>query len=59
MAAEAVEVAGAGAAGIDEGGGAALAREIGRVDAEGRATPIDMGMEVDEPGLRGRPNRWA
>ena len=50
VAAEAVEVAGPGAAGIDEGGDAAAARQKLGLDAERRAAPIDMGVQVDQPG---------
>ena len=38
----------AGAAGIDEGGGAAARRQRVGVDAQGRAAPIDMGVQVDQ-----------
>jgi hypothetical protein len=48
MPAEAVEVAGAGTAGIDEGRDAARARQQLRLDAERRAAPVDMGVQVDQ-----------
>src|SRR5579883_749832 len=43
-----MEIAGPGAAGIDEGGGAAAPGQRRRVDAERGPAPIDMGVEVDE-----------
>ena len=46
---EAGEVAWAGAAGIDEGGGAAAAGQRVGIDAQRSAAPVDMGMEVDQP----------
>jgi hypothetical protein len=48
--AEAREIAGPGAAGVDRGRDAGQAAELFRVDAERRAAPIDMGMQVDEAG---------
>jgi hypothetical protein len=50
VAAEAGEVAGAGAAGIDQSGGAAASRDGGGVDPDRGAAPIDMGVQVDQPG---------
>ena len=49
MLAEAREIAGAGAAGIDRGGDAGGAAEFLGVDAERGAAPIDMGMQIDQP----------
>ena len=46
--AEAREVARPGAAGVDRGGDAAGAAELLRVDAERRAAPIDMRVQVDQ-----------
>ena len=46
--AEAGEVAGAGAAGVDRGGDAGGAAELLRVDAERGAAPVDMRVQVDE-----------
>ena len=48
--AKAVEVARAGAAGIDEGGDAAGAGQKLGLDAERRAAPVDVGMQIDEAG---------
>ena len=48
--AEAVEIAGPGAAGIDEGGDAAGARQQLGLDTQGRAAPVDMGVQVDQAG---------
>ena len=48
--AEAGEVAGAGAAGVDRGGDAGGAAELLRVDAERGAAPVDVGVQVDEAG---------
>ncbi len=48
MLAEAVEVAGPGAAGIDEGRDAARARDQLGLDAERGAAPVDMGVQVDQ-----------
>ena len=48
--AEAEEVAGPGAAGIDRGGHAARPGEVVGIDAERGSAPIDVGMEVDEAG---------
>jgi hypothetical protein len=50
MLAEAVEVAGAGAAGVDHRGDAALPCELVGVDPERGAAPIDVGVEVDQAG---------
>ena len=50
MLAEAGEVAGPGAAGVDRGGDAAVAAELVGVDAERGAAPIDMGVQVDQAG---------
>ena len=50
MLAEAGEVAGPGAAGVDRGGDAAGAAELLGVDAERGAAPIDMGVQVDQAG---------
>ena len=43
-------VAGAGAAGIDEGGGTGARCHLLGVDTERGASPIDVGVEVDEAG---------
>ena len=48
--AKAVEIAGAGAARIDEGRRAAALRDSGGVDPERGPAPIDMGVQVDQPG---------
>ena len=48
--AEAGEIAGPGAAGVDRSGDAAGAAEFLRVDAERGAAPIDMGVQVDQAG---------
>src|SRR5262249_47462753 len=50
MLAEARKIAGPGAAGIDGGGDAGGAAKFLGVDAERSAAPIDMGMQVDQPG---------
>ncbi len=50
MLAEAGEIAGAGTAGIDRGGDAGGAAKLLGVDAERGATPIDMGVQVDQAG---------
>src|ERR1700692_859660 len=50
MAAEAEEIARAGAARIDKGGGAAALRDQRGIDAERGAAPIDMSVQVDQPG---------
>src|SRR5438132_309567 len=50
MASKAQEIAGAGAAGVDEGGGAALGGEPVGIDAERGAAPVDMAVQVDEAG---------
>ena len=49
MLAEAREIAGAGAAGVDRRGDAGGAAKFFRVDAERRAAPIDVGVEIDQP----------
>jgi hypothetical protein len=48
--AEAHEIAGPGGAGVDGGGDAGGAAEFLRVDAERRAAPVDVGVQVDEAG---------
>jgi hypothetical protein len=48
--AEAGEVAGTGAAGIDGSGDARGAAELLRVDAERGAAPVDVGVQVDQAG---------
>ncbi len=50
MAAEAGEIARAGAAGIDKGRRAAALRDNGGIDPERGPAPIDMGVQVDEAG---------
>ncbi len=50
MAAKAEEIAGAGTAGVDEGGGAALGGEAVGIDAERGAAPIDVAVQIDEAG---------
>ena len=60
--AEAVEVAGPGAAGIDQRGGARALRDRHRLHAEAGAAPVDVGVEVDQPRhheLAGRGQRLA
>ena len=47
--AKAVEVAGPGAAGIDQGGGARAQGHWLRLDAEAGAAPVDVGVQVDQP----------
>ncbi len=42
------KIAGAGAAGIDIGGGAARGRQPVGVDAQGRAAPIDVTVQIDQ-----------
>src|SRR5262249_20164086 len=49
MAAEPGEVAGTGAAGIDQSGGAAAPGDGASVDAERGAAPVDVGMQIDQP----------
>jgi hypothetical protein len=49
MPAEAREVAGPGATGVDAGGDRAHPREFLGVDAERGAAPVDMGVQVDQP----------
>ena len=50
VAAESGKVAGAGAAGIDQGGGAAAPRDRGSIDPDRGAAPIDVGVQIDQPG---------
>ena len=50
MLAKAVEVAGTGAAGIDDGGDAAGAGQQFGCHAERGAAPVDVGVQVDEAG---------
>ena len=50
VAAKTEEVAGAGTAGIDEGGGAALGGEAVCIDAKRSAAPVDVAVQVDEAG---------
>src|SRR5437016_9223005 len=45
---EAVEIAGAGAPGIDKGRGAAARRKLRGVDPERGPAPVDVGVQVDE-----------
>jgi hypothetical protein len=40
----------AGAARIDKSRRPALPRHFGRIDTERSPTPIDMGVEIDQPG---------
>ena len=47
--AKAGETAGTGATGIDQGRHRAFARKGFRIDAERRATRINMGMQIDQP----------
>ena len=49
MFAETCKVAGAGAAGVDRGRNPGAAAEILGVDAERRAAPIDVGVQIDQP----------
>ena len=48
--AEAGKVSRPGAAGVDGGRDAAAAAELGGIDAERGAAPVDMGVEVDQTG---------
>src|SRR5271163_4101005 len=48
MAAKAVEIARAGATGVDKGGGAAGARDLAGIDPERGAAPINMSVQIDE-----------
>ncbi len=50
VAAESGEVAGPRASGIDQGGGAAAPGDGGSIDADRGATPIDVGVKIDQPG---------
>ena len=50
MTTKAVEIAGPGAAGVDEGRRSTAPRHFGGIDAERGAAPIDMGVEIDQPG---------
>ncbi len=50
MPAKAQEVAGPGAASVDEGGGAAPGRQAIGIDAQRGAAPIDMAVQVDQAG---------
>jgi hypothetical protein len=50
MLAKSREVAGAGASGIDGGRDARAAAEILSVDAERGPAPIDIGVQIDQPG---------
>src|SRR5215475_11641363 len=55
MPAEPVENAGAGAGSIDERRCAAPSRHLGRVDTERGPAPIDMRVEIDQPGHDDQP----
>ena len=57
--AEAGEVAGPGAAGVDRGGDAGGAAELLRVDAERGAAPVDVGVQVDQAGRDDRSRHVA
>jgi hypothetical protein len=57
MAAKTVEIAGPGAAGIDKSRRSAPPRHFGRIDTERGSAPIDMGMEIDQPGYHEEPVR--
>jgi hypothetical protein len=57
MAAKTVEIAGPGAAGIDESRRSAPPRDFGRIDAERGPAPIDMRVEIDQPGYHEKPAR--
>jgi hypothetical protein len=46
--AEACEIAGTGATGVDRGGDARAAAKLLGIDAERGAAPIDMGVQIDE-----------
>ena len=50
VAAKSGKVAGTGASGIDQGGGAAAPGDGGSIDADRGTAPIDVGMKVDQPG---------
>ena len=52
MAAKTVKIAGPGAAGIDESRRSAPPRDFGRIDTERGPAPIDMRMEIDQPGYQ-------
>ena len=54
---KAMEIAGAGAAGINESRRSASSCDLGRVDAERGATPIDMRVQIDQPGHHQEPTR--
>ena len=49
MPAETQEVAGPGAAGVDEGRGPAAPRQGVGIHPQGGAAPVDMGVQVDQP----------
>jgi hypothetical protein len=55
MTAKTVEGARAGAAGVDKGGRSAAPRHFGRIDAERGPAPIDMSVEIDQPGHHEQP----
>jgi hypothetical protein len=55
MAAKTVEIAGPGAAGIDESRRSAPPRHFSRIDTERGPAPIDMRMEIDQPGYHEEP----
>jgi hypothetical protein len=55
MAAESVESAGAGAAGVDERRRPALSRHLDRFDTKRGPAPVDMCVEVDQPGHDDQP----
>ena len=57
--AEAGEVAGAGAAGIDGRGHARGAAELLRIDAERGAAPVDVGVQVDQARRDDAPRHVA
>jgi len=55
MAAEPVENAGASTAGVDECRRPALSRYFACVDTQGGPAPVDMRVEVDQPGHDDQP----
>jgi len=57
MATKTVEIAGPGAAGIDESRRSAPPCHFGRIDAERGPAPIDMRVEIDQPGYHEEPAR--
>jgi hypothetical protein len=50
VAAKAVEIAGTGTAGIDEGRRSTALGHFGGIDTERGAAPVDMRVKIDQPG---------